>query len=649
MTVSVVRRVGFVAALAVAGWLLASTMGGEADAGTLSLGTFDADGDGWIDTIEDALGSNKANPLSTPEHIAVPPTCFDLDDNDLDSKTDGADPGCHAAPVHGPSFPSAGTDIFDSTIELNGYLLPTPAGPCPVDFLGSGPVVVVRESPFEGEPGHQQFQTEIVSMELTGEGTLLPGSPCNPGPVGAPFHGTLIEHPGQRSLGTTFDQNPEADSDFPADSFFDVFFLVDTPFGLLQGGPEGGSPGQPTQVIANDLTHLPPYGDCFEVTSGRLSHCPKAPLDHFKCYSTVRFPAFDARTVTITDQFFRGKVRVRDRGAFCNSVAKNGEPIFDPGAHLTFYDATSGKATRASRGLTVVVQNQFGRQRFEVQDFEGIALPTKKNAHAPPLVLDHFACYSVKGRSVDAPVVLVDQFGRERSTALDPVVLCNPARKKDTLGTTDIGDEAWHLTCYDLVKSRKIRESITIENQFEKVGGVARNDPDSMLCVPSAKLKVRSAKCNGQVATILGTNGSEIIRGTRGDDIIQAKGGADVVFGLGGNDTVCGGGGRDDLRGGAGGVVLRAPLARWNVVFPACRRGIDNKLFFLDASCAGQRFEHVAEIVSSNSFLSVERRVDLRRASSDAVKAAVFDFESQGLPQRRDFHVVPTLVESLGF
>src|SRR5690348_603771 len=53
-------------------------------------------------------------------------------------------------------------------------------------------------------------------------------------------------------------------------------------------------------------------------------------------------------------------------------------------------------------------------------------------------------------------------------------------------------------------------------------------------------------------ATIVGTNGDDVIRGTDGPDIILAGAGNDVIFGLGGDDKICGGDGNDRIDGGSG-------------------------------------------------------------------------------------------------
>jgi hypothetical protein len=58
--------------------------------------------------------------------------------------------------------------------------------------------------------------------------------------------------------------------------------------------------------------------------------------------------------------------------------------------------------------------------------------------------------------------------------------------------------------------------------------------------------------CEGHEATIVGTNGDDIIWGTAGDDVIVGLDGNDIIRGLEGNDVLCGDNGRDRLFGGFG-------------------------------------------------------------------------------------------------
>jgi Ca2+-binding RTX toxin-like protein len=58
--------------------------------------------------------------------------------------------------------------------------------------------------------------------------------------------------------------------------------------------------------------------------------------------------------------------------------------------------------------------------------------------------------------------------------------------------------------------------------------------------------------CGGQLVTIVGTNGDDVLDGTEGDDVILGLGGDDIINGNGGNDILCGGDGNDVLVGGVG-------------------------------------------------------------------------------------------------
>ena len=61
-----------------------------------------------------------------------------------------------------------------------------------------------------------------------------------------------------------------------------------------------------------------------------------------------------------------------------------------------------------------------------------------------------------------------------------------------------------------------------------------------------------AVRCDGRIATIVGTSASETIRGTAGDDVIVGLAGQDIIFGLGGNDIICGNAGGDTIHGGFG-------------------------------------------------------------------------------------------------
>ncbi len=82
-------------------------------------------------------------------------------------------------------------------------------------------------------------------------------------------------------------------------------------------------------------------------------------------------------------------------------------------------------------------------------------------------------------------------------------------------------------------------------------------DPEGTIVNPIAALDAAewvdlSLTCQGEVITITGTSGDDVLEGTEGDDVIHGKGGDDLINGNGGNDLICGGPGDDVLDGGDG-------------------------------------------------------------------------------------------------
>ncbi len=61
-----------------------------------------------------------------------------------------------------------------------------------------------------------------------------------------------------------------------------------------------------------------------------------------------------------------------------------------------------------------------------------------------------------------------------------------------------------------------------------------------------------AVSCDGIRATIVGTDGDDVLAGSDGADVIVGRGGFDVIDAGAGNDIVCGGGGDDALDGGGG-------------------------------------------------------------------------------------------------
>ena len=98
----------------------------------------------------------------------------------------------------------------------------------------------------------------------------------------------------------------------------------------------------------------------------------------------------------------------------------------------------------------------------------------------------------------------------------------------------------------------------------------------SATMTPAALDAQAAPLCGGLAATIVGTDGDDVIEGTSGNDVIFAAQGNDTIFALGGDDIVCAGKGNDVVVGGQG----------FDILFGA--QG-DDVLFAADGSSAVER------------------------------------------------------------
>ena len=144
------------------------------------------------------------------------------------------------------SFPPAGIDYLDPTTALVDIQDQTGAGET---VVLTGPTIVERQDPYDAG-GYNAIQTEIVAMDLTGtSGMGLVTLHIAPAPP--PTTGWVI---GADDPGT----------DYPADSFFDVFVTVDIP-GM---GAVSLHNQEPIPVEALGITDVPPLGSSYETPPG---------------------------------------------------------------------------------------------------------------------------------------------------------------------------------------------------------------------------------------------------------------------------------------------------------------------------------------------------------------------------------------------
>lgn len=114
-----------------------------------------------------------------------------------------------------------------------------------------------------------------------------------------------------------------------------------------------------------------------------------------------------------------------------------------------------------------------------------------------------------------------------------------------------------------------------------------------LVAVPAVPASAVEPTCAGQLATIVGTDGSDRLTGTDGPDVVSLGAGLDNFDGLGGDDIICGGVDPDLLIGG-GGRNRMFGQAGWDHVFTSGEdrvvggRGNDEMTVDLDGQAAGE-------------------------------------------------------------
>ena len=93
---------------------------------------------------------------------------------------------------------------------------------------------------------------------------------------------------------------------------------------------------------------------------------------------------------------------------------------------------------------------------------------------------------------------------------------------------------------------------ITYNDHMDEVTRESSDD----IAIGKAGLPDGDFICMGLIATIVGTEGPDVINGTNGADVIVGLRGDDVINGLGGDDVICGELGLDQLSGGDGNDML---------------------------------------------------------------------------------------------
>lgn len=181
------------------------------------LATQFTDERGLTDFLDLPAGTYSVREQLQPGYEPQTPICQSATVGDQQSATLTFQPG---------DFPPGGVDEFPSGVQLT---LDVP-GSGPAHVTLNGPSRVRRSDPHDTDgDGRMEIETELLSMNLTGASPL--------GPM------QLRESPTRTSMGRIVQRT--AGVDFPADSFFDVFFDIS-----LDGGNNWLPMDQPVRMDA---------------------------------------------------------------------------------------------------------------------------------------------------------------------------------------------------------------------------------------------------------------------------------------------------------------------------------------------------------------------------------------------------------------
>jgi hypothetical protein len=209
-------------------------------------------------------------------------------------------------------------------------------------------------------------------------------------------------------------------------------------------------------------------------------------------------------------------------------------PISHPDYHLTMYSLSYEEEPQE---WIVEVTNQFGTQQLVVSGPVGLAVPSQKAGHEPPVGLDHYLLYTVsEGPSVEEVVSLNDEFGDNPQVYVyQPVMFASPVRKTHGGKVTEIVNPEVHGVIYT-IEGGDSEEEVQVTNQFGEQT-LSMYGPFG-LAVPSQMRKLEPPEHPLAVAAVLGDYNYQLIRLLWANNISAEERGWDVIADIGDYDVV---------------------------------------------------------------------------------------------------------------
>jgi hypothetical protein len=184
-------------------------------------------------------------------------------------------------------------------------------------------------------------------------------------------------------------------------------------------------------------------------------------LDYFKFYDVANQSA--GQVVALQGQFDKQPERVQlpYLNFFANPASKNGEPIYDKNAHLTWYNVYDPVPDPVR---VVQYENQFGKQELYTGRTYGLLAPTQKEEKGSgfPTNLDHYKVYQVvHGQPLQKAVKVEDQFGAGETRIVYPIFFAVPVKIWYEGQTYEIHNDKAHLVIYRIFPGAEQKSIVT--------------------------------------------------------------------------------------------------------------------------------------------------------------------------------------------